>query len=266
MKQALFILSLILLMFNCTTTEQTAESIPDESDTIASEAPLPIGDNSRTSVDWNGTYTGIIPCADCAGIYTHIELDPDNSYNLVTQYLGKNGDPIVENGEFQWNDAGGKITLSGTNTTYLVGENVLIQRDMDGNPITGDLADQYRIEKLGYKVTDQYWRLIQAGGREVPIEGKANQPYLLMFGDTTRVVGHSGCNPFNGSYEMDGLKLSFSKMAITMMACINVNYESDYLKALENADNYTLNRSGDTLSLNRARMAPLAVFVADTPK
>lgn len=34
-------------------------------------------DNSMTSVDWVGSYQGILPCADCEGIKTQIVLNKD---------------------------------------------------------------------------------------------------------------------------------------------------------------------------------------------
>ena len=75
--------------------------------------------------------------------------------------------------------------------------------------------------------------------------------------------GFSGCNIFNGQYElMKGNRISFkSNMASTMKACPDVNIdESRFLQIFETADNYTIN--GDSLSLNVGKRAPLAVFEA----
>ncbi len=46
----------------------------------------------------------------------------------------------------------------------------------------------------------------------------------------------------------------------TKMACENMDVEYGLSKALSAADNYSL--QGDNLSLNKARMAPLARFKA----
>jgi len=45
-----------------------------------------------------------------------------------------------------------------------------------------------------------------------------------------------------------------------MMACLNMEIEDELKRALEMADNYSLSSDGKFLSLNRARMAPLARF------
>jgi len=47
----------------------------------------------------------------------------------------------------------------------------------------------------------------------------------------------------------------------TKMACENMEVENDLTKALMAADNYSMD--GDNLSLNKARMAPLARFKAE---
>ena len=51
--------------------------------TSAPQAPdprLPSGDNSRNSLDWQGTYVGTVPCADCPGIRMRIELKDDGTF------------------------------------------------------------------------------------------------------------------------------------------------------------------------------------------
>lgn len=42
------------------------------------------GDNSRNSLDWEGTYKGILPCADCEGIETMVILKDNDRYTLST--------------------------------------------------------------------------------------------------------------------------------------------------------------------------------------
>lgn len=48
-------------------------------------------------------------------------------------------------------------------------------------------------------------------------------------------------------------------MAVTMMACPDMRIERMFLEVLQVADNYSLSGDGQ-LSLNKARMAPLAQF------
>jgi len=105
--------------------------------------------NSRNSLDYEGTYTGTFPCADCSGIYTEITLSGDN-YKMTQVYQGvEEGDnSFEESGTYTWNNNGSIITLGGDKTEqYQVGENMLLALDENGKRIAGDLADLYILRK-----------------------------------------------------------------------------------------------------------------------
>jgi len=106
--------------------------------------------NAQNSLDYMGVYKGILPCADCEGIETIVELESGNSYVKKIIYLGKADQKIHESsGFFSWNNAGNTITIEGEAppNQYFVGENQLIHLDMSGNRITGPLAEKYRLIK-----------------------------------------------------------------------------------------------------------------------
>lgn len=108
--------------------------------------------NSQNSLDWAGTYVGTTPCADCQGIETRLTLSYEETYELTTRYIGKSDSLFKKDGSFTWNETGSKIALdvdaSSRPSEYLVQENRVIQLDMNGEQITGDLADRYVLEKL----------------------------------------------------------------------------------------------------------------------
>lgn len=107
--------------------------------------------NSQTALDWQGTYKGIMPCADCEGIETELILTKDLTFVIQTKYLGKGEAKVFEEkGNFIWDKTGGSISLLGLKgrpSQYKVGENKLIQLDMQGNSITGQLAEKYVLIK-----------------------------------------------------------------------------------------------------------------------
>ncbi|NDV46795.1 META domain-containing protein [Paludibacter sp. 221] len=223
-------------------------------------------DNSNNSLDWNGIYTGVVPCADCEGIQTTIVLNLNNSYELRTKYLGKNTEEYVKTGTFEWNKEGNEITLSGIDkneapSKYMVGENKLVQLDTKGKRMESATEPNYTLAKAS-DIIEKYWKLIEVNGKEVKTsENQAKEAHFILKLENNRVNGNGGCNSFFGTYVIkNGNRISFSQMGSTMMACLNMETESQFMRALEMTDNYTVN--GDTLSLNRARMAPLARFVA----
>jgi len=121
--------------------EKSQEEIPE----------IPLGDNSQVSLDWNGIYVGILPCSNCEGVETSLILNSDMTYILVTNYLGRNDALEEENsGPFSWDSTGSTVTLlnikSGPNQ-YKIGESRIWQLDINGEKVTGDLADQYVLIK-----------------------------------------------------------------------------------------------------------------------
>ncbi len=111
------------------------------------------GDSHRAanSLDYAGTYRGVLPCADCEGIETTVTLSADGTYRMSTRYLGKGDGKVYESsGLYRWDEDGTRITLDGGDGQvyrYFVGEGTLRQLDLEGNRIGGDLADHYILQK-----------------------------------------------------------------------------------------------------------------------
>jgi uncharacterized lipoprotein NlpE involved in copper resistance len=80
--------------------------------------------NSRNSLDWAGTYEGVLPCADCPGTKTRLTLNQDGSYRLVTQAQGSQKAETSVTGVFAWQPSGNAITLDelGGRQQFSVGE------------------------------------------------------------------------------------------------------------------------------------------------
>ena len=118
----------------------------------ASQNQVTTGNSAKTTFDWEGTYSGVMPCADCSGIETKISLKMDNTYQMSWKYMEKNDEVYVNTGTFIWDSTGSMITLENLDsdkypTMYKVGENHLLQLDLSGNVITGELADKYILNK-----------------------------------------------------------------------------------------------------------------------
>ena len=222
--------------------------------------------NSRNSLAWAGVYTGILPCGDCEGIHTMIKLNRDLTFVSETKYAGKSNEIIKSNGSFSWDKSGNKISLKNIATNsvviYSVGEKKLIQMDLKGNPIIGPAANNFILNKQTSPVVEKYWKLIEINGNSISLPGNSKrEPHLILKAMENRIIGNAGCNSFFGSYEISGdSRITFSKIGATKMACESMDIENQFFKTLEMADNFTINT--DTLSLNKAKMAPLARFVA----
>ncbi len=159
MKRQFITLTLLATsIIACSKQESTEPTSAAEAQVTTPQVEqLPVGDSSRTSLDWNGSYSGITPCASCEGINTVLTLKLDNTYVFETSYLGE-GEAgqrpkvFTEAGAFKWNGAGNTISLMGDASSqspkqFLVGENQLFMLDKEGKRITGSLADNYRLAK-----------------------------------------------------------------------------------------------------------------------
>lgn len=109
------------------------------------------------------------------------------------------------------------------------------------------------------------WRLTELMGKKIEQPADSAAAIVIRFDAATgQVTGFAGCNHFFGSYQETGPgRVRLEKIASTMKACTEgetMDNETTLLRLLETVDNYALN--GRTLSLHRARMAPLARFEA----
>ncbi|MCS6206966.1 MULTISPECIES: copper resistance protein NlpE [Shewanella] len=138
----------LLALFTTACSEAPKEETAVDTAQVQTDAAktVPVGDTSQNSLDWAGSYEGVLPCASCEGIQTLITLQSDNSFVQETVYLGKDEKILKLMGKAAWDEKGQKITLE-DGTQYLVGENQLIMLDTEGQRITGDLAANYVLKK-----------------------------------------------------------------------------------------------------------------------
>lgn len=117
-------------------------------DSIAKATPSAPGDTSENALDWAGTYDAVVPCADCPGIKTSLTINNDKTFSITEEYIDRNS-KNEDKGSFTWDSTGSIITLKGktANYKYKVGENKLIQLDMDGKEIDGPNKDLYVFKK-----------------------------------------------------------------------------------------------------------------------
>ena len=141
MKRLILVL-LSLMLLGCVQKKQQTDP----------EAPQAISDGhtSQNSLDWNGTYSGVLPCASCEGIETSLTLNEDDSYSLRMTYIGEDEPNRYDaEGSFSWNEAGNTITLENEEAPnqYFVGENYIAKLDSNGHRVTGDLSNRYILQK-----------------------------------------------------------------------------------------------------------------------
>ncbi len=111
-----------------------------------------ISTTQPTRSTWKEIYEGTLPCADCEGIRTTLNLNKDASFTLKEEYLGKKS-PAAFNSKGKWVVNENTITLQfdkelqDRRVQYKAGENKLWLLDQEGKEITGTLAGKYIMTK-----------------------------------------------------------------------------------------------------------------------
>ena len=146
LAKGLAVMAAIMLVAGCdNAARQTENSEPAQSVTQRADP----AHNARNSMDWAGTYQGMLPCADCEAINTTVTLNADGSYQLERVYVGKSAQVFTEQGIFNWSDMGSTVLLEAEQPVqFFVAENQLFMLDKQGKRIEGELAARYRLQKL----------------------------------------------------------------------------------------------------------------------
>ncbi len=291
-KKTVLVLSLLALLTGC----QKQSKVENQSKVETQLIGIP---NANKLVNYQGTYKGVLPCADCEGIEMSITLNENATYAIKSQYLGKGNKIFEQHGTFSWNKAGSIVIFDNIDNApnqYVVEKNALTQLDMEGKIITGSSATKYVLTKqkavsettvapelekpvvnLNNKIVAQTvikqvnpavgkvtlaetkWKLIQLYGKKVKHRGTPIYSLKLNSKDG-RFSAYAGCNTLGGNYVMPSpAALSFSNTLSTMMVCDKMDTEKRFSKMLGETESYTL--QDNILQFKKGKKEVLATFV-----
>ncbi|MGV9004588.1 copper resistance protein NlpE N-terminal domain-containing protein [Flavobacterium sp.] len=252
------------------------------------------------STAYIGSYMGVLPCADCEGMETIITINENNTYTKSVHYLGKGSKVFEQKGSFSWNSLGNVLKLNDIENApnqYLVIKGKMIQLDLDGTIIEGNLEKQYELSKQPeivsqleivssdndkinlnnkleasasleqvnpaegkFTLAETKWKLIELNG--ITIKQKGIKPNILKMNTSDgKFWAYAGCNNMFGTYAMPKTNtISFSEIASTRMACPNMVTENELMRTLEETTKYVLDK--ETLTFYGSGKIPTATFVA----
>ncbi|HSI71303.1 MAG TPA: copper resistance protein NlpE N-terminal domain-containing protein [Gillisia sp.] len=147
------ILLLIFILFTVVACKSNVDSPDNElrDDLTENNKSLQLH-NSRNSLDWAGTYSGILPCEDCIGVETILEIKEDETYKLISRRTNSEDQTIEtqSSGNFIWNDKGSAITLEEETEMppLKVGENYLVPLDPRGFEVRAEPGNNFKLLKL----------------------------------------------------------------------------------------------------------------------
>ena len=115
----------------------TPEAMPAESDDTI--------DTGLNAKDFAGTFSGTLPCADCPGIDTTLQLRADNTFALGETYRERKVTPSRLEGTWTAEEGGSRIRLDPNSKSEqdrlyaVVSRDQLTQLDQAGKPVPGAL-------------------------------------------------------------------------------------------------------------------------------
>lgn len=142
MRKIYMMVCVAMLLAACGSQQQKKNEEPNNE-------RIRIGDmhNAEISLDYEGTYKGVFPAADCPGIETTLTLNPNKTFTLNSEYIDRN---LFFNESGNYTVKGNLLTLitgNGEREYYKVEENRLRKLDMDKKEVTGELAEHYILKK-----------------------------------------------------------------------------------------------------------------------
>jgi|GEM_PF-6451612 len=232
---------------------------------------------NKNIIDWVGTYSGLLPCDDCRGIQTTVNIKEGLFIEVTSLYLNKAKTTKATSAKFNWdqvqniisfndqNDQLIRIRLEDQQITYLV----------DGyENLEEDIAKQYVLKKGIPYLEGRYWQATEVMGislnseeSEMAEESNKKDVFLLLKSNG-EFSASGGCNQMFGKIEISSKNLlKFSKIAMTEMACDFENYDQQLNDAFSQADSYIIleeSKSNEYLEMHLmiGKRAPLAKFIS----
>ena len=253
MKRQMLILVFGFSMLNCQNPKaENPAPAPTEIEVVGN--PENKVQTARNSRDYLGIYKGILPCADCPGIETSLELAEDFTFTMLMKYKERNVEPIESKGTFRWAADGKTLLLDNTKNPpdqYLVGDGSLTKLDIDGNKIGGKIADHYVLRKLSdtgiqklpvpqkdlsQNITGVKWKLVEMNGK--PVQNEPENPLYITLDEMNAFKGFAGCNSIRGHYETRGNRIRFMRIVGTMKGCAQLQREEQFKVVLQSANNF----------------------------
>ena len=187
---------------------------------------------SRNSLDWSGTYEGVLPCEDCAGVHTQLTLGQDSTFEIVTRRLVRDAAPAAGSGQFEWQADGNTIVLDAMDgeRRFAVGEGRLMLREAGPSEHSPDAAlvklfpgERSAEQSLTDMLQDHRWSLLNAtdatNRRIDALFPDPERAFQFSFAES-RLHAEGGCNGVRGGFRVDAAgKLEVTGMMSTRMAC-----------------------------------------------
>lgn len=147
--------------------------------------------NQKKTIEGN-TYQGVIPCADCAGIAVKLSLQKGQQFKKTMMYIGASSHKFIETGAWKIKQDTLLVLNDSSNNPRLldIGDNKLKLLKGNGKPVTGDLADNFVLQKVSSNKKKKIWKEERKKG--VDFHAMGNEPsWSLTIDFKKKMIFHS---------------------------------------------------------------------------
>ena len=144
-------LGFTFIMISCKNEAETVKTT-ETTDTIAVDSTQVDTHNAQTSIDYEGTYEGILPCikSDCKEIELKLQLMPDGVFVYSTKRIGIDQEELMTTGTFHFEEDGNTIVLdqiANVPNAFFISEGKIYQLDQNQKKFEGANAEKYILLK-----------------------------------------------------------------------------------------------------------------------
>lgn len=228
---------------------------------------VPAGRPAEPLVDLPATFTGALPCADCAAIQYELTLAPDASYSLKKTFQGGSDRVQMEAGSWDYSSDRVVLVLKSSHDAWswfaVRPDGVLRAVDSRGESIGRRTpADLVRSNMVASTVTkassaafsapvtvdlsDALWTLTELENKPVRPATDKQRAIVMGFDARARVFsGASGCNVLEGGFSATWRTLTLSPAAPLRVCRIDQSTERAFSRAIKATRSYRI--TGTTL-------------------
>ena len=138
-------------LINCKNEKETVHTV-EVNDTIKVDTVFADEHNAKNSLDYEGTYEGVLPCikGDCKEIELSLKLMKDGIFVYSTKRVGIDKEQLMTSGTYHFEADGNTIVLdqiADVPNAFFISEGKIYQLDKDQKKIEGDNAEKYILNK-----------------------------------------------------------------------------------------------------------------------
>jgi heat shock protein HslJ len=202
--------------------------------------------NSKNSLNWSGSYRGVIPNLHNHGVYIELELTEGLTFTRRTKQFGTKDEVATIKGTFTWAEDGGSIILESDfesqNSILMVEKNKVIWKNIKGIEYSDDEISNYVLSKVPRILFEKEWIITQVSGEYINVRPTDNSEYVYInfSSDENKIFGYGGCNYFEAYYFLTGNEISFTPIKATKMTGANIKIESELFTNLKNTQKFEI--------------------------